>query len=163
MHFSLLWVEKLVQKGKTLAKPSGIWLRYVHYSKHLYYVDSSKASWMHMSGLKTATPCRTCWFLEIVSVKRKWSWVNFHLGSLCPDPSIMTSYDWNAIFPKTVIKVRQEERKRKQTINTVLPHYLRREHSVFTMTDSVYLNYITPINFKWAIFYIAFYLSAEGL
>ncbi len=39
MHFSVLWVEKLVLKGKVLngkmfAKLLGIWFRYVHYAKH---------------------------------------------------------------------------------------------------------------------------------
>ncbi len=118
MLFSVLWVEKLVHKGKVLngkmfAKPLGIWLRYVHYAKHSCSDVSSKAPRMHMSWRKTATPCRTCWSLAIVSVERKWSWVHINSGSLCPDPSLMMSYDWNVVFPKTVIKVRQEERKRK--------------------------------------------------
>ncbi len=47
MRFSVLWVEKLVLKGKVLngkmfAKLLGIWFRYVHYAKHSCSDVSSK-------------------------------------------------------------------------------------------------------------------------
>lgn len=67
--------------------------------------------------------------VELVDLLQLCQWKENGLectsGSLCPDPSLMMSYDWNAVFPKTVIKVRQEERKEKHTINTILLNYLR--------------------------------------